>query len=347
MIKYITIDNFQSHPRTNLEFHPGVNAIVGPSDSGKTAILRALRWVVWNRPQGDAFRSNWGGDTVVVVGADDCDVMRGKSASVNRYSLDGLEFKAFGTEVPEEVRKALNLDEVNLQQQLARPFLLDDTPGVVAQHFNRVAHLDTISSSEKLVQRWIREIDSQVKGLTRQEEQYREDLKQYDGLDELDKRVRELERQQAKQHQHKGEVEVLCRLIIRHQGLQQRIEKEQAVTAVEGAVGTLLGRYKQLRAASALETELRTKIAHAKRLQVKIQDSQQILPAENQVESLITRRSLLREYTDKGAKIAALISRAKTLMSRIKETISKRVGLEEEFRRHMPDICPLCGRGGS
>jgi len=56
MIKYLQIQNFQSHKDSLLEFDPGVNVIVGSSDSGKTAVIRALRWLVWNRPSGDAFR---------------------------------------------------------------------------------------------------------------------------------------------------------------------------------------------------------------------------------------------------------------------------------------------------
>ena len=61
MIQSLQINNFQSHKYSVMELHKGVNVIIGPSDSGKTTILRALRWLVWNRPSGDAFRSDWGG----------------------------------------------------------------------------------------------------------------------------------------------------------------------------------------------------------------------------------------------------------------------------------------------
>jgi len=65
MIKTLSIQNYQSHKDSTLEFDPGVNVIVGSTDSGKTAIIRALRWLIWNRPNGDSFRSTWGGDTKV------------------------------------------------------------------------------------------------------------------------------------------------------------------------------------------------------------------------------------------------------------------------------------------
>ena len=42
---YIEIVNFQSHANTKLNFDEGVNVIIGPSDSGKTAVIRAMKWI--------------------------------------------------------------------------------------------------------------------------------------------------------------------------------------------------------------------------------------------------------------------------------------------------------------
>ena len=81
MIQSVHIQNFQSHKNSTLEFSPGVNIIVGTSDSGKTAIIRALRWVVWNRPSGDSLRSTWGGKTSVEICLDKGSVERSKDRS--------------------------------------------------------------------------------------------------------------------------------------------------------------------------------------------------------------------------------------------------------------------------
>ena len=59
MIEGLKISNFQSHRDSSLEFSPGVNALVGDSDCGKSAVMRALLWVITNQPQGDAHVSNW------------------------------------------------------------------------------------------------------------------------------------------------------------------------------------------------------------------------------------------------------------------------------------------------
>ena len=151
MIESVKLKNFQSHKENTFSFTKGVNAIVGPSDSGKTAILRALRWLIWNRPLGDAFRSDWGGDTEVAVTVDGQLITRYKHDNKHGYKIGKTDLKAIGTDVPEEVSTILNIDEINLQQQFDKPFLLADSPGEVAQHFNKVAHLENMDRAIKFV----------------------------------------------------------------------------------------------------------------------------------------------------------------------------------------------------
>ena len=165
MIKAINLENFQSHKNSVLEFHNGMNVIVGSSDSGKTAIIRALKWISQNRPGGDDFRSTWGGDTNVVVQTTENTIIRSKSKNANTYELDDHLFSAFGTDVPEEINSALNLNEINLQQQMDDPFLLSEhwTSGKVALHFNKVARLHKIDKGTSYVQKEINSINSTIK----------------------------------------------------------------------------------------------------------------------------------------------------------------------------------------
>ena len=41
-LKTVILENFQSHKHTSIEFNEGLNVILGPSDSGKSAIIREL-----------------------------------------------------------------------------------------------------------------------------------------------------------------------------------------------------------------------------------------------------------------------------------------------------------------
>lgn len=56
-LAHVRLENFQSHADTRLDLGRHLNAIVGPSDQGKSAILRAIWWVLYNEPKGKAIEA--------------------------------------------------------------------------------------------------------------------------------------------------------------------------------------------------------------------------------------------------------------------------------------------------
>lgn len=155
MIKSIKIKNVQAHTDTRLKLSPGVNVIVGSSNSGKSAIIRAILWCVYNRPTGtDILLSdsalNAKGKQVedmsvsITTDKGTCTRLRGKDC--NQYELDGTVFEALKTDVPEQVQKFFNFQDVNVQKQMDSPFLLTRSNGEIAKFFNTIAHVDIIDS---------------------------------------------------------------------------------------------------------------------------------------------------------------------------------------------------------
>jgi exonuclease SbcC len=192
MIKSISLQNFQSHKDNELVLHDNVNVVLGASDSGKSAILRAIRWVVFHKPAGDEMRSHWGGKTSVELTTDDCSVVKSKDKE-QEYILDDLHFKAFGTEVPDEIAKALNMDTCNIQNQLDSPYLLSETPGAVASHFNKVAHLEKIDTGLQKINSSIRELTADIKYSEGQETNLTEGLDKFKHLEMFEADVEVLE----------------------------------------------------------------------------------------------------------------------------------------------------------
>lgn len=146
MIKKLIIKNFQSHKLTVLKFSPEVNVIVGNSDSGKTSILRALNWVIHNRPSGTAFQSTWGGKTRVTIYTENGFVSRIRSSTDNIYKMKRnrkmYRYTTPGQQVPKLIQKELNFDPVNIQRQFDAPFMLCLSPGERAKEFNKIVRLD-------------------------------------------------------------------------------------------------------------------------------------------------------------------------------------------------------------
>ena len=117
-IANLEITRYQGHKNTSMALHPNVNIILGPSDVGKSTIVRAINWVSTNRPIGDDYRMDFGkGDTEVGVEfVDESYVLRRKGTSFNGYEADGKDLKALRTDVPLEVKEIMQMDEENQGQ---------------------------------------------------------------------------------------------------------------------------------------------------------------------------------------------------------------------------------------
>ena len=165
-IKKLSLRNFQSHRETDLEFSPGLNIIVGPSDQGKSAIIRALRWLFYNEPRGTGF---------IRVGETRCQVrvelsngvaverIRDESGRINRYILEcrvrrlwylnGLTGGAVGgQEGPGHTKLVVDRDkalEINLAGQLEAPFLLEETGSTRSKVLGRMANLHIIDAAQR------------------------------------------------------------------------------------------------------------------------------------------------------------------------------------------------------
>ena len=160
MFKKLLIRNFQSHKKTDVELDPGVNVIAGASDSGKSSMFRSLIWVINNRPPGDSIR-NWKckkDDEVYVeieFGNEPVSIAKNRIGKTSSYviedDVEAITYEAFKQDVPDEIRSALNMSEINIQSQHDSYFLLNDSPGEVARKLNELTGLDVIDRLFKFI----------------------------------------------------------------------------------------------------------------------------------------------------------------------------------------------------
>lgn len=208
-ITKIILENFQSHKYSQLEFKEGLNAIIGSTDSGKTAIFRALKWALYNEPQGDYFIRE-GEDYVCVKVFFDTGIIvnRYRRKSRNGYELtypDGnvLVFEGFGVKVPKEVIEATKIRKVsftstedrslNMAEQLEGPFLLSDTPGTKAAAIGKLVEADVVDYALTQTNQDLRNKRNVLKVSKENLETLREDLKNYDYLEDLEITIQKLE----------------------------------------------------------------------------------------------------------------------------------------------------------
>ena len=350
MLNNVKIENIQSHKNTFLEFSPGVNVLVGLSDGGKSAVLRAIRWAIKNRPQRNSFLSHWGGNSLVSIENDTCKVTRIRTKDDNGYILQvskdksDIDFKAIGTEVPEEVQKALNFDDINIQQQLDHPFLIDATPGEVAKHFNKVARLDVISSSTKVANEWVSRIDQEIKSKKRQLEENQEKIKQYDYINEMEGMIVVLENMD----------EQLTRMILRETKImnlvesikdtEREIKQQVEATSAEGLVVGILALIKDKKRKEDSLNELKGTLGLIQIDEEEIQRKNNIVKIGPMVNNVLKQIDDKKELEQKESKFYTLVDNIKTMERIIDEDKMNLKKLEDKFQKEFPNTCPLCGK---
>lgn len=209
-IKKVILENFQSHKYTEIEFDQYLNVIVGPSDHGKTAIIRALKWALFNEPSGDFFiREGEKECSVTVIFSDNTKVKRSRSKSKNAYYLydkKGKEmiFEGFGTTVPQEIinktsMRKIELDSsqsnsINISEQLEGPFLLSEKNATRANAIGRLVGVHIVDDALKDTLKDIRNLNMKKKSYEDVLKKLEKDLIEYDYLEDLVKKVQQIEK---------------------------------------------------------------------------------------------------------------------------------------------------------
>lgn len=187
-IKKIDLINFQSHKFTSLDFADGLNVIVGPSDNGKTSILRAIRWVFFNEPQGlGMLRNNEDFASVRIYFNNDYSVERKRSKKENLYIIynektgEVQEFNSLRTGLPPEVSNVMKIKKItldkasdinfNIQFQHDGPFMFSYTATQKSALIGKMYNLDVV---DKAIDDTNKDIKSQKSDIKRINEEIKE-----------------------------------------------------------------------------------------------------------------------------------------------------------------------------
>jgi hypothetical protein len=137
-IEKIIIENFQSHQKTVVEPAPAgqLTVLVGNGDAGKSVVLRVLKWIFYNSPQGMDF---------VRVGANYVKgaleygsghkIIRGRTVSTNRYTVVSPEsnnpevYEGFGNSIPLEIQQITGVYPVKIGDDVHYLNLLEQSDG--------------------------------------------------------------------------------------------------------------------------------------------------------------------------------------------------------------------------
>lgn len=160
MISDLVIEDYQSVGKAAFTLGKRLTVITGPTGSGKSAVVRAMRLIAFNQ-RGVSFVRNGAKFCKVGLAVKDegvaAVIQRGKGGGKDFYRLvtlaDGkpevATFTKLAGSVPEQAESALRLSDVNFAGQFDSPFLITASGAEVARRLGELTNVTILLSAAR------------------------------------------------------------------------------------------------------------------------------------------------------------------------------------------------------
>jgi exonuclease SbcC len=253
MISKIIIDNFMAHEHTELALGPGVTILTGSNNTGKSAVVEALRCLATNparSPNPALYIRHGAKEARVEVEVDDGTrvawVRTKRWAKYEVWAPDAEEpeeYHKLQGRVPEDVARVLRLDQVELEtrkdsvdvhlgNQRDPVFLLNQPDSVMAEFFaasTESAHLLAMQNALKMR---VRDAKREERGLDEQAGRIGSDLDRLAPLPDIALRMDEAEDLERDATALERAIPALEAGLAEHRALLAALDRERAVGAV-------------------------------------------------------------------------------------------------------------------
>jgi len=237
-IQKLIIKNFQSHKYTEIDFHDGLNAIIGPSHSGKTAIIRALRFVLYNEPKGSDFIRHGENEVMVRVHFSDGGYLERKRTrkSSGSYIIgypDGQirEIKGFSNQSLVDIWSVHQMPYIqltkdletclNVNTQLEPHFLIGHSPSTRAMIIGHLTGVDHIDYAMKLLNQSTTSTQQKIKMFKQEREELNEELNQFSDIEEKEKELNKIKQYIETIQEKQRKLDYIKQLINIHKEIKQ------------------------------------------------------------------------------------------------------------------------------
>jgi DNA repair exonuclease SbcCD ATPase subunit len=353
MAVQVHIKNFQALRDTGLEIK-GFTAITGPNNSGKTALMRAIRGAFQNTP-GTTFVRHGATDMEVSLSFSDGRSVVWKKGTAARskptYILDGGKPIHPGRSVPDEVR-ALGVVPIKVMGQDVWPtlapqftgqvFLLDQPGSSLAEAVADVDRVSKLNGALRSSDRDLRATVSRLKVRREDQDRLADELQAFDGLDAIAAVVDAIELDQ-------GRATRLSRAIDRMNAYKGRLVQSRAEVA-------RLGRIEDVNLPSATEaqaladeleslTRLQRRLSAWRDVATSLEGVEQVEVAELDTAKPTKACSMLEFLSKARVGLSAARQQVIDLESELLSFISEAERVATEVIEMVADFgeCPTCG----
>ena len=223
MIKSLHLRGLQSHTDSTVEFTPGVNVILGETNAGKTAIVRALQWIFQNRPLGVGLTQKGAKECVAEVKTDRGSASRVRRKGFNGYVVGGVEYKEIGSSVPEELTKVVDLRDVNLQEQLQPHFLITQPAGQISKYISELLGFNVTDKMISAVKSKSSSLKGERSSLLDEIELAESEIARYGEIDRVDLILSNVESLEKKKQSVSSSVSKLSSIILSMESMEAEL----------------------------------------------------------------------------------------------------------------------------
>jgi len=235
------------------------------------------------------------------------------------------------------------LNDINIQRQFEGHFLLSNTSGEVAQHFNRVAHLTEIDKGLSNIRSLIDSIQRKIKSTEEDIKVKKIKLQSFDYLPRFEQEVEKLENLQIQTTRKEQQLNSLTLLLDSIFNVEEELEEESKILTLEPEINKIISFIQSRDETTTRIIKLRNLIEQIEDLEIDIKSYERILSTEslvNNISNWIEKQNKLDKSIRTLGNLVKNIESTETELINIEERIRN---LEKQFHELMPDICPLCG----
>lgn len=199
----VILHNFQSHDHTEIDLDvDSLIALLGESDQGKSAVLRAIKWVLYNEPKGtDFIRQGESTCYATLIFSNGNKLTRQKTNSSSGFyeTYDAKtgatqKYTGFSHTIPMEVFNIHQMPKVhigkeqvsfNIAEQLDGPFMLSQSASDRASIIGKITGVQVVDNAIQNVSKDISNIQKDIKSVERDLQDNDKELSQFSDIEQM------------------------------------------------------------------------------------------------------------------------------------------------------------------
>lgn len=356
MIKSLHLKGLQSHTDSTVEFAPGVNVILGETNAGKTAVIRALQWIFQNRPLGTGLTQKDAKECLAEVTTDRGTASRIRRRGFNGYVVNEVEYKEIGSSVPDELTPVLDLRDVSLQEQLQPHFLITQPAGYISRYVGELLGLNSTDQVASSIKSGLTAIRSESTRLAESLEAMEVEKASYESLDEVDGLLR---RAETLDQEHASVVASCTRLAslieaetaasVALQALSSKVKPlDDAISGLSLTLEEVTAREADLRRFVDVSTALSRTVSQLKAAESYVQTNRpRVAELENVITSLDDSVGKLSQYASLLTSIKQHVDLIESMQTQLETLSTKAASKDREIEETKNAYVELLRESGS